>query len=97
MTRVGTFKIENSFNVSGRGIVAIGQLIEGMPKVGTYISINISDQDELIKIIGIERGNSDENDIIRFGLLLLIDDPIQAKYIAENKLKEQVSSLFEDN
>jgi hypothetical protein len=97
VTKIGSFKIETSFNVSNRGIVAVGQIIEGLPKLGRYISVDISGRKEVLKITGIERGNPDENGIIKFGLLLQIDDPLLIKHIAENKLKEQVSSIFEDN
>ena len=97
MKRVGTFKIETSFNITDRGIVVLGQIIEGIPKVGSYISIDISGKEETIKIIGTQNGNPDENGIVKFGLLLKIDNPLRINHIAENKLKEQVAPFFENS
>jgi hypothetical protein len=94
MKTIGTFKIESSFNVSGRGIIAVGQIIEGIPKLGNFISKDISGKQEIIKIIGIERGSSNDNNIIRHGLFLYIDNPIRIKYIAENKLTEQIVEIL---
>ena len=95
MKKIGTFKIETSFNVTGRGIVAVGQIIDWTPKFGKYISIDISGKQEILKITGIESGNPDKNGVVRFGLLLSIDDPVRNKYIADNKLSEQISNIFE--
>jgi hypothetical protein len=95
--KVGAFKIETSFNVSNRGIVAVGQLIEGIPKVGSYISINFSGKNRIMKIMGIERGNPDEKGITKFGLLLQIDDKDLKNEIAENKLIDQVANIFQED
>ena len=96
MTKIGSFKIETSFNITGRGIVVSGQVIEGVPLVGTFLSANISGEEEIIKIIGTEIGNPDANGIMKFGLLLSIEDPLRVKHIGENKIKEQVVSIFKD-
>ena len=95
MNAIGTFKIETSFNVTGRGIIAVGQIIEGSSKLGSFISIDISGKQEILKIIGIERGNPDGNNITRYGLLLSIDDSGRIKYIAENKLTEQIVEILD--
>jgi hypothetical protein len=96
MIKSGIFKIETSFNITGRGIVVVGQLLEGRLLIGSYISVNITGEDEMVKIIGVEWGKPDENDIVKWGALLKIEDPVRIKFIGENKIKEQVSILFKE-
>jgi translation elongation factor EF-Tu-like GTPase len=57
MIKNGYFQIETSFNITGSGIVAVGQIIEGIPKLGHFVNISIGGKEELLKIIGVERGN----------------------------------------
>ena len=93
---IGAFRIETSFDVSGRGIIVVGQIMDAIPKTGKFISIEISGKKEVFKITGIECGNPDENNIIRYGLLLSINDSVQFKFISDNKLDEQIADILED-
>jgi hypothetical protein len=83
--KTGTFKIDSIFNVTRRGIIVVGIPIDVIPKLGNSIAININGKEENYKIIGIERGNPNEEHIIKFGLLLHIDDPGKIKYILESR------------
>jgi hypothetical protein len=97
MRKVGTFKVETSFNIPYRGITVVGQLLEGKPTTGKFLSVTVAGDNKLFQIIGTEHGNPVENDIIRFGLVLKIDDDNLRNYIAVNKLVEQVAEIFEED
>jgi len=43
MEKIGTFKIETSFNITGRGIVAVCQHIDGKAKINFGISIRLTE------------------------------------------------------
>jgi hypothetical protein len=52
MKKTGVYKIETSFYIIVRGILALGQLIVGIVKIGAQITLNIDGIDTAIKIIG---------------------------------------------
>lgn len=96
MKTIGSFKIESSHHITNRGIAVVGQEVEGYPKLGKYLLVDICGKKQPYRIIGIECGRPNENMIIRYGLLLSIDDPELVRYIASNKISEQVASILEN-
>jgi len=93
LTTIGIFDIEESFNITGRGIVLVGHRNDCIPKVGMCISIIVNDKIEVFKIFGISIGNRPKNDKDQFGLLIQTT-PAMTKYIAENKITAQVANLL---
>ena len=86
MTKIGTFNIEESFNITNRGIVILGHSPNTIIKLGLYVSLDIRETTTVYKIIGIESGKNLDLEYIKKGLLLSISDPIQVDYIAHNKI-----------
>ena len=58
MTKIGTFKIENSFKLTGRGLVALGQIIEGKAKVGSYLNFKAAERTVCMQISGVEMADT---------------------------------------
>ena len=50
------FKIDQSFNITDRGVVVTGHFIEGSPLIGYFLVVDIGGQPATVKITGIERG-----------------------------------------
>ena len=95
MTKLGTFEVEESFNITGRGIVVLGYCSDFIPKFGMSISIAITDKRDVFKIIGIEIGNIPKNGKKQFGLLIRTS-PEMLKYISENKITNQTADVLAD-
>ena len=53
MTIIGQFKIIESFKIHGRGLVAIGELMEGWIKVGCYVIFHTGVREVTMKIGGV--------------------------------------------
>ncbi len=51
MAEVGKFLVKDTFNITHRGIVLLGQILEGDICKGNHISIN---QDTQFKILGLD-------------------------------------------
>ena len=59
MTKIGSFKIQDSFKLTGRGLVALGQIIEGVVKIGAYLTFIIDNKTVVMKISGVEMADID--------------------------------------
>ena len=95
MNKVGVFKIKDSFQITGRGLVALGHLIEGTVKVGQRISLQVDGQIFLLKISGVEFGKPKENQEPFLGLRISNDNPSLNINLKNVKLQEQEAELFD--
>jgi len=59
MTKIGSFKIQDSFKLTGRGLVALGQIMEGVVKIGAYLTFIIDNKTVVMKISGVEMADID--------------------------------------
>lgn len=94
MKRIGVYKIETSFNITGRGIIAVCQQIEGIRKIGSQTTLEIDRVKTIAKIVGYDMGKLGEDGIFRCGLLLSFLDDSLTKKVATEKLKEQIIEIF---
>ncbi|HWK02446.1 MAG TPA: hypothetical protein VNS58_02365 [Puia sp.] len=94
MRKIGIFQIKTSFNLSGRGIVAVGTFVEGKAPIGSTSHIAIEGRITTVKIRGIERGNPDAEGKLPFGLLLSFKDESFQKIVETVKLKEQTIDIL---
>lgn len=51
------FQINDSFHITGRGLVAAGDILSGTIKVGDIANIEIDGQRYNLKILGVEAGH----------------------------------------
>ena len=86
---IATFEVETSFNISGRGIVALGKFVEGMAKLGAKTNVVVNDKLTPVTITGIDWGKPDNEGIIKFGLLLRFDDDECKKIVEQHRLQKQ--------
>ncbi|HKZ66397.1 MAG TPA: hypothetical protein VJ111_08590 [Chitinophagaceae bacterium] len=59
MTKIGSFKIQDSFKLTGRGLVALDQIMEGVVKIGAYLTFIIDNKTVVMKISGVEMADID--------------------------------------
>ena len=83
-----TFEIETSFNITGRGIVALGTFTEGMTKLGAKATVVVNNEPTIVTIAGIDWGKPNEG-IIKWGLLLRFADDKCREYVEQNRLLRQ--------
>ncbi len=95
MQSVAKFRISGSFKITGRGLVAIGDLLEGKVKVGDYLSFNTGTQDVAMKIAGVEMGDNISTREYWVGLTFVYKDEEQRKEFEIIKLKEQVANIWD--
>jgi hypothetical protein len=87
--QIATFEVETSFNLAGRGIVAVGKFIEGMAKLGAKTNVVVNGKSTTVTIIGIEEGKPDDAGIKKFGLLLRFHNDEYEMVVEQERLQEQ--------
>jgi len=72
MKTVGEFEVNNTFKITGRGLVIAGRIISGTIKIGDLIDIEFADGVEHFEISGVEHilTSTSSPDPYAFGLLI---------------------------
>lgn len=67
----GTFEIEDSFKITGRGLVILGDIVEGTVSVNNYVTFNDGLNEIKLRIKGVEiaHGVGGDRRISKLGLL----------------------------
>jgi hypothetical protein len=94
VAKIGTFKIRESFNITGRGIEIVGHFINGHPKVGSTSFVEIKGTSAKVKIIGTEVGQPGADGILPIGLLLSFENPNLENIAKSERIKEQTIEIF---
>jgi hypothetical protein len=92
--KIAVYKVETSFNITGRGILALCQKLDGIIKLGSTTILNIDSINVPARIIGADWEKPGTDGILRCGLLLSFDDNAITEKVAKEKLKEQIIEVF---
>ena len=93
----GIFKIKASFNLTNRGVVAYGHLVEGKGRVGSFFTVDIEGQPAKVIIKGTGMGREDEEGNMSWGLILDFEDSDLEKIAIINRIKEQTVQIYSDD
>jgi len=95
MNKIGSFKILNSFTITGRGLVLLGDLIDGNVKVGATIIFKIFEKEITRKVTGVEMADNLSKREFWVGLTFMTNEDIMNKEFEGVKLGEQTIDIFE--
>ena len=95
--KIGKFRIIDSFKITGRGLVARGEIIEGIVKVGSFATIRINSQNIVLHIRGVEAIDNISTKESWVGLILISNNEDEQKNIQNIKLEEQLVDIFDNN
>jgi selenocysteine-specific translation elongation factor len=97
MGKIGVFKIESSFKLRGRGLVALGQIIEGRAKVGSYLTFKVNDFNHCMQISGVEMADINrEKGEFAVGLTFVYADKDQQIEFEMLMLTEQLADITDE-
>jgi translation elongation factor EF-Tu-like GTPase len=97
MPKIGTFKIESSFKLTGRGLVALGQIVEGVVRIGAYTNFEADDKMVTMQISGVEMADSNrEKGEYAVGLTFVYRDEIHRTEFETIKLKKQLIDITDE-
>lgn len=93
MKTVGKFKITGSFKILGRGLVAIGDILEGKITVGNFATFNTGIKDVTLKIAGVAMGDGTSTGTFFVGLTFVYKGQDERMEFESLKLKEQIVEI----
>jgi translation elongation factor EF-Tu-like GTPase len=97
MAKIGIFKIESSFKLTGRGLVALGKIIEGVVRIGVYTNFKVENKRINVQFSGIEMADINrEKCEYAVGLTFVYQDDRQHKEFEAIKLKEQLIDIVDE-
>ncbi len=94
MKVIGKFKIKDSFTITGKGLVAAGDIIEGKVKIGSIVTFNTPFGNVTLKIGGVRMGYDHSMGGYFVGLLFVYKDERERKKYEMLKLKEQIIEVM---
>lgn len=94
---IAIFKIETSFILPGRGLVALGQIVDGIVRIGAYTTLQVADEQVILQISGVEMVdvNREKGDYA-VALQFRYKDEDQRKHLETIKLKEQIIEISDE-
>jgi hypothetical protein len=91
---VAIFKVHTSFNLTGRGVVIYGHLIEGNVLPGSSSLIEINATHARVRILEVGMGRPDGEGNTPWGLILAFENKDLEKIAITDRIKEQVITIF---
>lgn len=96
MKTIGKFKIKDSFKITGRGLVAIGDILEGKVEVGCVVTFNTGNRVVTLKVAGVDMGDKISTGEYFVGLTFVYKDENERKGFELLKLKEQIIDIIDE-
>jgi hypothetical protein len=95
MAVVERFHIEGSFTITGRGLMAIGDLIEGKVKVGDYLILSVNGQRVTFKVGAVGTGRSVGRETDYVGITFVFRDNAEKARLESVRLVEQDADIVD--
>ena len=91
------FQILDSFKITKRGLVIMGDIVSGEIHAGDIIIFNDGEQNRQISIKSIEFVDKIKEGIAHIGLLLNYENDVQKELFSKMKLKRQIVEIKTPN
>ena len=95
MKKIGVFKVLQSVYISGRGLVLLGDILEGRVKIGSSITFTILGEEISRKVTGVEIADNISTREFRTGLTFMNKQEVERKIYHGVKVEEQIIDIFE--
>ena len=96
MTLQGSFAIEGSFKLTGRGLVIYGDIVDGAVKKQTFLSFKHEGQELKLKIEDINFLDRISEKVAKVGLTFYYDSDDQKKQLETLQVAKQIAKFVSD-
>ena len=93
MNSVAKFEITESYNITGRGLVIVGDIIDGSIKTENYLTIKSENNELKLKIKGIDFVDKRISKVSKLGLTFYYENEEQKIKIQNLKIDRQISII----
>ncbi len=97
MKLIGKIEIFDSFQITGRGLVARGNLIEGIAKIGAWVTLNFENESLYLKIAGVEMMDNISTKQYWVGLLFAYKDEDEKDKLINVQLPYQIVDIIDND
>ncbi len=97
MTRIAKFYIEAIFEITGRGLVVAGRIVDGVISIGNIVELDINNnllKREIIAVEAISAVNSKKTNV---GLIIKCQGNEEIKLIIESQEKPSIINITTKN
>lgn len=91
------FEILDSFKITGRGLVARGNIIEGKVKIGAYLTINTGTTNVLLRISAVEMIDKISTRESWVGLMFVYNSKKEQEEFENSKLPVQTVGILDSD
>lgn len=95
MPKIGDFKIQSQVNITGRGFVILGQILEGKVKTGATIQFEVDGVNISMQITSVEFADSISKEKFWIGLVVAPQNEDQKQFIQDKEIKERIAEIIE--
>jgi translation elongation factor EF-Tu-like GTPase len=97
MRIIGRVEILDSFHVTKRGLIARGNILEGVVKIGSFTNLNLENRKATLRIDGVEMIDNISTQEYWVGLLFAYDRNNEIKELSHISLKYQIVEIVEQD
>lgn len=97
MTQIAKFQIESVFEITGRGLVFAGRILDGLVSRGNQVEFKLNNNLLRRKITGIEEITHTNSEKVNFGLLIKCHSKEEIKKIKDSKEILSVVNIYNEN
>ncbi|MFM2388304.1 MAG: hypothetical protein RL660_3061 [Bacteroidota bacterium] len=90
------FHILDSFNISGRGIVLVGEILAGTIKVENFLVLKLGQDEVKLKIKGVDFLDKVTEKVAQIGLTFFYDNIEQKANLENIKIEKQIALISEN-
>lgn len=94
MEKIGVFQIEGQFTLSGRGVIIIGQIAEGVIKAGSFLAIELDGKTIGLQINSIDFMDTNGRKVTKVGLGFTFKDQKDEQTLLSKKIKPQMAVVY---
>lgn len=95
MPKIGDFQIQSHVNITGRGLVILGQILEGKVNAGATIQFEVDGVNISMQVTNVEFADNNSERKSWVGLVVAPKDEDQKQFIQNKKIKEQIAEVIE--
>lgn len=96
MTKIAKFQIEDIFEITGRGLVFAGRIIDGVISIGNQIEFELNSNSLRREILGIEGIRHANPEKVNVGLIIKCENVEEIKKLKDSKETFSVVNVYNE-
>lgn len=96
MTKIAKFHIEDIFEITGRGLVFAGRIIDGVVSIGNQVEFELNNNSKKREILSIEGIKHDNPEKVNIGLIIKCDSKEEINELKSSKKDFSIIDIYNE-